>query len=114
LSKTFCTIKYLRKAGKSDKGDLNMYFSPHGKFLIFYVSATNALFCFPDFGKVSIHSKVEFNYFSFHKGSFTKDVRTRGGGGVWPMRTLVDVGRGGLCRCGRPILNHHSSLKSFS
>jgi len=26
-----------------------------------------------------------------------------GEGGVWPMRTLVDAGRGGLCCCGRPI-----------
>jgi len=29
-------------------------------------------------------------------------------------RTPVDVERGGLCRCGSPILNDLSSLKSFS
>jgi len=42
-----------------------MYSSPHGK-LMCYVSATNALFGFPDLRKVSTHSKVEITYFSPH------------------------------------------------
>ena len=46
-------------------------------------------------------------------GSFTKDVRTRGGGGCTAYADAGGRGEGGLCRCGRPILNHLSSLKSF-
>jgi len=47
-------------------------------------------------------------------GSFTNDVRTRGGGGCMAYADAGGRGEGRvLCRCGRPILNHLSSLKSF-
>jgi len=48
------------------------------------------------------------------RGYSQRTSALEGEGGEWPMRTLVDVGRGGvLCRGGRPISNHLSSLKSF-
>jgi len=43
-----------------------------------------------------------------------KGVRTRGGGGCMAYADAGGRGEGGLCRCGRPISNHLSSLKSFS
>jgi len=46
------------------------------------------------------------------KGSFTKDVCIRGGGVCMAYADAGGRGEdGGLCRCGRPILNHLSILK---